>query len=228
MASAADLVKCCRRLYEKELVSSTGGNVSIRTADNRVLISPTGRALVDLKANDFVEVTLDGATIGDGRPSKELPFHLACYEVRPDVRAVIHGHCAYAVAASTMLDPDPIDSLPAYTAGYLMRVGRLPLLPYLPAGSVVLSQAVAAAIGAPAKAVLLQNHGLIAVGPDLDTAFNTADELLDAVKVFVLSGGRARPLPATVCEALLDKALNRGVLGVDEPRRVAEAAPPRG
>lgn len=203
MESASMLPRYCERLYERELVSSTGGNVSIRSDRGSILISPTGRALVDLLRDEFVEVTIAGEVLTGGRPSKELPFHLAAYRARPDVMAVIHGHSAYAVAASTLLSPDPIDSLPTYTAGYVIRVGRLPLLPYLPAGSVELSLAVAEVLTPTTKAVLLQNHGFISVGPDLETAFNTADELVDAMKVFVLSGGRARPLPESAREELL-------------------------
>jgi ribulose-5-phosphate 4-epimerase/fuculose-1-phosphate aldolase len=205
MESVSLLPSYCRRLYERELVSSTGGNLSIRTDRGSILISPTGRALVDLLPDDFVEVTL-GEVVAGSRPSKELPFHLAIYQARPDVHAVIHGHCAYAVAASTLLPADPIDSLPAYYAGYVMRVGRLPLLPYLAAGSVELSRAVAEVLTPSTKAVLLQNHGFISVGPELETAFNTADELLDAAKVFVLSGGRARPLPEAARQTLLGRA----------------------
>ncbi len=215
MESVSLLPRYCQRLYERELVSSTGGNVSVRSDRGSILISPTGRALVDLLPGDFVEVSLAGEVVAGGRPSKELPFHLAAYRARPDVEAVIHGHCAYAVAASTLLPPDPVDSLPAYTAGYVMRVGRLPLLPYLPAGSVELSRAVAEVLTPSTRAVLLQNHGFISVGPDLETAFNTADELLDALKVFVLSGGRARPLPESAREELLAR-----VAAAPSPSRV--------
>jgi ribulose-5-phosphate 4-epimerase/fuculose-1-phosphate aldolase len=203
MNSVNLLPKFCRRLYERELVSSTGGNLSVRTDSGTVLISPTGKALVDLEVDDFIEVTVDGRISRGGRPSKELPFHLAAYRTRPDVTAVIHGHCAYAVAASTLLPVGRDDSLPAYSAGYVLRVGKLPLLPYLPAGSIELSEAVASVLSPTTKAMLLQNHGFITVGPDLETSFNTADELLDALKVFVLSAGRARPLPDEARDALL-------------------------
>ena len=208
-----DLPKYCSRLYDRGLVSSTGGNLSVRIGPSAILISPTGKALVDLTSDDFVEVTLDGAVTGTGRPSKELPFHLAAYR-RPDVNAVIHGHSAYAVAASTMLPVNPEDSLPAYTAGYVFRVGRLPLLPYLPAGSHELSEAVGAVLTPMLKAILLQNHGFISIGPDLATAFETADELLDALTVFVLSAGRARPLPSDAHRALMARVAGATTSGV--------------
>ena len=209
-----DLPKYCGRLYDRGLVSSTGGNVSVRTGPTSILISPTGKALVDLTSEDFVEVTLDGEVAGRGRPSKELPFHLTAYRRRPDVHAVIHGHCAYAVAASTLLPVNPEDSLPAYTAGYVFRVGKLPLLPYLPAGSIELSEAVGAVLTPTRKAILLQNHGFISVGPDLATAFETADELLDALTVFVVSSGRARPLPDDALRALFVRATSSTATGV--------------
>lgn len=193
MSDRDKITHLCSDLYARGFVSSTGGNVSTR-GGSTFLVTPTARSLARLSPDEIVEVDSTGEVLGHGRPSKEIPFHLAAYEARPDVRCIIHGHSPYAVAASTLLEPDPINALPVYTAGYVARVGRLPLLPYYPSGSPELAQAVSAAARGDAKAMLLQNHGFIAIGPDMETAFNTADELLDALQVYVLTQGRARPL----------------------------------
>jgi ribulose-5-phosphate 4-epimerase/fuculose-1-phosphate aldolase len=196
-----ELARICRRLYERDMVTSTGGNVSARADGGEILISPTGRSLADLAPDEFVSVGPGGRLEG-GRPSKELAFHRAVYERQPGAGAVVHGHCAVAIAVAGGLTPDDRDAFPAYTAGYVMRVGRLPVLPYFPSGSPALAEAVGRAIGPDGRAVLLQNHGFVTAGPSLDAAFNTAEELIDALKVFVFSGGRAPALPGDARDAL--------------------------
>lgn len=189
----AELATTCRRLYDREMVGSTGGNVSVRL-DDGLLVSPTGRSLAALQPGDFVEVTATGEAV-DGTPSKELPLHTSIYSGRADVGAVIHGHCAAAIAAASLLAPHETDALPAYTSGYIARVGRLPLIAYLPSGSQQLADAVARALGDDGRAVLLQNHGFVAAGPSLQQAHDTAEEMVDALKIFLLTNGRAAGLP---------------------------------
>ncbi len=197
---AGELCAVCRRLDAREMVSSTGGNVSARTPGG-LLITPTGHGLADLTPHDLVAVGASGGADG-GRPSKELPFHAGIYARRPDAGAVIHGHSAVAIAVAGMLEPDPADAFPAYTAGYVARVGRLPLLPYHVSGSPQLAEAIVGALGADGRALLLRNHGFVTVGATLRAALETAEELMDALRVFVLTGGRAPALPAGAREAV--------------------------
>lgn len=182
------------RLYERHMVSASGGNISCRFGDD-MLISPTGEALGDLRPEDFVLVrTATGEVLGSGKPSKELPLHATVYRRRADVQVVMHCHSAYALAASALLEPNPNDSLPTYSAGYRARVGAMPLLPYFNSGSPELSGGVAEGIGDDRKAVLLQNHGFVAVGPTFRAAFNTSEEIHEAALVYVTTTGRARSL----------------------------------
>jgi ribulose-5-phosphate 4-epimerase/fuculose-1-phosphate aldolase len=197
-----ELAAYCRRLYERDMVTSTGGNVSARVDGDAVLISPTGRSLSDLAPDEFVRVQAGGEPSG-GRPSKELGLHRAVYDAQPGVNAVIHGHSAVAIAVAGQLTPDDVDGFPAYTAGYIMRVGQLPVLPYLPSGSEALAERVGAAFGPHGRAVLLQHHGFVTAGPTLEAALNTAEELIDALKVFVFSHGRAPELPADARAGLI-------------------------
>jgi ribulose-5-phosphate 4-epimerase/fuculose-1-phosphate aldolase len=193
MNQLQELARTCASMYRRGLVSSTGGNASVRLGDS-VFVTRTGTSLEATVAEDLVEVELDGTVLGGGQPSKEIPFHLAVYQARPDVGCVLHGHSPFAVAASTFLKPDDLNAFPVYSAGYMSRVGRLPLLPYLPSGSPELADGVGRVFAGDTKAVLLQNHGFIAAGADPATSFNTADELLDALQVWVLTRGEATPL----------------------------------
>jgi L-fuculose-phosphate aldolase len=88
------LVEMCQKTYERHLVVGPGGNVSGRIGEeNKILISPTGMALVEVREDDFVCVDMDGNTIaGHASPSSELHAHLAIYRQWPDYRFVLHSH----------------------------------------------------------------------------------------------------------------------------------------
>ena len=75
-------------------------------------------------------IDLEGRHLDGAKPSKEAFLHAAVYRARPDAGAVVHLHSTHAVAVSCLADVDPDDVLPPLTAYYVMRVGRLPLLPY--------------------------------------------------------------------------------------------------
>ncbi|MDA4118921.1 MAG: class II aldolase/adducin family protein, partial [Thaumarchaeota archaeon] len=98
----SDLARTIRRLYERGLVSGVGGNASVLLpSKTRILITPAGYFKGGLAEGDLVRVSLEGKVIGEGKPSSELPTHLAAYRVRKDVAAVVHGHPPTAVALIT-------------------------------------------------------------------------------------------------------------------------------
>jgi ribulose-5-phosphate 4-epimerase/fuculose-1-phosphate aldolase len=196
-----ELCAVCRRLDSRQMVSSTGGNVSARTPQG-LLITPTGSSLAELSPGEIVAVGPAGPLDG-GRPSKELPFHAGIYERRPDVGAVVHGHSAVAIAVAGMLEPDDDDAFPVYTAGYVMRVGRLPLLPYYGSGSSELADGIGRVLGDDGRAALLRNHGFVTAGSSLQKALDTAEELMDALRVFLFTEGRSPGLPGDALQALL-------------------------
>ena len=91
-AAREELVQVCRRLYERGLIGGSDGNVSVRIASDRLLVTPSGIAKVDLGPADLVEVSPDGARLaGTRRASSEIEVHLRIYRRRPDVMAVVHA-----------------------------------------------------------------------------------------------------------------------------------------
>jgi ribulose-5-phosphate 4-epimerase/fuculose-1-phosphate aldolase len=118
------------------------------------------------------------------------------YAERPTARAIVHLHCTCAVAVSCLVHENPRDVLPPLTAYFVMRVGKLPLVPYYRPGD----RALAEAVRAEAKrhrAVLLANHGPVVAGKSLDEAVDAAEELEATAKLFLTLEGRAtRPLDA--------------------------------
>ena len=187
-----EFVQFCRTLYDRELVTGVGGNVAVRHAD-RVLVTPTGRSLGHLVPEDVVSVDLEGQPTDGGQPSKEAAMHLAIIRARPEANVVCHVHGPYIIAASCMLEPGA-DSLPPLTPGYVFYAYPMPMLPFAVPGSPELCDQVAEQVGEH-RAVLLQNHGLVTYGETAEEALNIAEEVDEAARVYVVSGGRARPIP---------------------------------
>jgi L-fuculose-phosphate aldolase len=119
------------------------------------------------------------ATHGSLQPSSDLAIHRAVYAARPDVAAIVHAHPPAAIALTIAGEIPLPDELPE-TALFLPR---FPFVPFAPPGSTELAAAIAAALAgdpaaggdAPAGALLLERHGIIAVGPDLATALDRMD-----------------------------------------------------
>ena len=185
------LSDACREVYQREMVSSSGGNMSVRVKDG-LLITPTGFSLGKIGPAELVKVGFDGFIIGTGTPSKELPFHLQTYLSRPDVGAVAHVHSSYSVSLSCIVSDQPM-SIPAMTPGYAIRVGQLPIIPFLLPGSKELANAVNQALITNNSAMLCK-HGIVTVGKDLQAAINLAEEVEENSKTFLLTGCRSRGL----------------------------------
>ncbi len=116
------------------------------------------------------------------------------YDERPTAQAVVHLHSTYATAVSIMADVNPDDVMPALTAYYIMRVGKLPLVPYHPPGDVTLAEAVRN-LAKTHHAVLLANHGPVVAGTSLSDAQNAVEELEETARLFLLlQGHRLRDL----------------------------------
>jgi ribulose-5-phosphate 4-epimerase/fuculose-1-phosphate aldolase len=135
-------------------------------------------------------------------PTKESVLHRVMYEGRADAGAVVHLHSTYSVAVSVLEDVDPQDVLPPLTAYYVMRVGRLPLVPYFPPGDAALAEAVRPLVGKH-HAVLLANHGPVVAGTSLSAAAGAIEELEETAKLhLLLQGHRTRPLTQEQAAAL--------------------------
>ncbi|MFP5355071.1 MAG: class II aldolase/adducin family protein, partial [Gemmatimonadota bacterium] len=92
-AARREIVTVCRRLYERGLIAGPDGNVSVRIAPDRILVTPAGMSKVDVRGDDLVELALDGKHLrGSGRASSEVQMHLRIYQRRPDVHAVAVSH----------------------------------------------------------------------------------------------------------------------------------------
>jgi 3-dehydro-4-phosphotetronate decarboxylase len=177
-----------RSLFERGYSCGRSGNISVRLAD-AVLVTPTNSCLGRLDPARIAKVDLDGRHLSGDRPSKEVFLHLAVYRERPLDQAVVHLHSPHAVAVSCLSDLDPENVLPPITAYYVMRVGRLPLVPYFVPGDRQLAEAVAG-YARHAHALLLANHGPVVAGHDLDGAVDAIEELEQTARLYLMLAGR--------------------------------------
>jgi len=188
------LVRLAGNMLAAGLVTGTSGNLSAREpGSERVLVTPSGVEYETLRPEDLVAVDLNGEPIGPGlAPSVDTPSHLAIYRARPEVNGAVHTHSPYAAAFSVVGEPIPPLLLEA--AGFLG--GAVKLMDRLPAGSPDAAPSLVAAL-AGGRAVLLPNHGVMAVGETLPKAFHAAIAVEEGARVAWLARqlGRPRPVP---------------------------------
>ena len=177
-----------KSLYDRGYAHGSSGNLSVRLSD-ALLVTPTNSCLGRLDPERISKIDFSGKHLDGDEPSKEGFLHLAMYEERPAAQAIVHLHCTHCVALSCLRHADESDVLPPLTAYYVMRIRRLPLVPYFRPGD----RALAAAVREKAKkhhAVLLANHGPVVAGKSLEEAVYNAEELEETAKLHLLLGGR--------------------------------------
>jgi L-fuculose-phosphate aldolase len=184
------VVEYGRRMVESGLTAGAGGNLSVRDpASGLVALSPSGMAYAEVEPEDVVLLDLEGRVVeGHRAPSSELAFHLALYRARPDAGAVVHTHSVYATTLACLGW-----ELPAvhYLVGYAGT--KVPLAPYATYGTEELARAVVETLGDD-HAVLLANHGLVAVGPTMARAFTTAEMVELVARIYLQAKGVGEPV----------------------------------
>jgi len=176
-----------RSLHTRGLTFGSSGNISVRLADGW-LMTPTNVSMGQLDPARISKLDANGDWVSGDKPTKETFLHRAMYDRRPLSSAVVHLHSTHSVAASCMADIDPENVLPPITAYYVMRVGKLPLVPYFPPGDPALGLAVGD-LADRHHAVLLANHGPVVAGTTLSEANNAIEELEETAKLFLLLRG---------------------------------------
>lgn len=182
-----------KSIFDRGLTHGSTGNLSVRLPDG-FLMTPTGSSLGRLDPARLSRLDAEGKLISGDPPTKEAFLHIAVYQERPNAGAVVHLHSTHSVAASVLADVDPEDVLPPLTAYYVMRIGRLPLVPFFRPGDPKLAEAVRGFAGRH-HAILLANHGPVVAGASLAAAVDAVEELEETAKLtLMLAGRKLRPL----------------------------------
>jgi ribulose-5-phosphate 4-epimerase/fuculose-1-phosphate aldolase len=187
------IVRIARSMFERGLTHGSTGNISLRSGDGW-LMTPTGSSFGDLDPARLSRLDAAGRHVDGDAPTKEAFLHRAMYDEQPRFAAVVHLHSLHSVAVSVLADVDADDVLPPLTAYYVMRVGRLPLVPYFAPGDARLAEAVRGYAGRH-HALLLANHGPVVAGTSLAAAADAIEELEATARLYLLlRHERLRPL----------------------------------
>lgn len=183
-----------RSLFDRGLATGSSGNISVRLDDGSILLTPTNSSLGRLDPDRIARLDAEGRRLDGDPPSKEAFLHLEVYNARPSARAIIHLHATHSAAVSCMDGLDPKACMPPLTAYYVMKIGRLPLIPYHRPGDPSLAPRIAE-LAPDHPALLLANHGPVVAGASLSDAMNAIEELEETAKLFLLLRGvPTRPL----------------------------------
>jgi ribulose-5-phosphate 4-epimerase/fuculose-1-phosphate aldolase len=173
-----------RSLFDRGLAAGSSGNISTRL-DDGWLLTPTDSCFGQLDPARLSKLDWAGKLLSGDPPSKEAFLHRAIYSERVGANAIVHLHSTYSAAVSCIDGLDPASCLPPLTAYFVIKVGRLPLIPYYRPGDAALANAIRE-IARTHTALLLANHGPIVSGSSLEVAVYATEELEETAKLFLL------------------------------------------
>jgi L-fuculose-phosphate aldolase len=176
-----EIVRAMERIYRYRMTTTSGGNLSVRDENGDIWISPARIDKGNLRREDIVCVRADGRVEGPHRASSEFPFHLGIYRQRPDIRAVVHAHPVALVAFSICRKVPDTTLFPQ--ARHVC--GEVGYAPYALPGSDQLGRNIAEVFGRGFHCVLLENHGVVVGGADLQEAFERFETLEFTAKTVI-------------------------------------------
>jgi 3-dehydro-4-phosphotetronate decarboxylase len=171
-------------LFERGLTAGSSGNLSVRL-DDGWLLTPTNASLGRLDPARLARLDWEGRLQSGDPASKEAFLHRAMYQERPGAGAIVHLHSTHSAAVSCMCGLNHDDCIPPLTPYFVMKIGRLPLVPYHRPGDPALGDAIRG-LAQKHAAVLLANHGPVVSGSSLEAAVYAAEELEETAKLFLL------------------------------------------
>ena len=180
------VVRYAQRAYHRPLVGGTGGNFSARLDDRHMIVTGTGISLGDTSLDNLVDVDLQTNAWEarcDVKPSKEYLYHADILRLRPDVGAVLHVHPPYATAFAVKKRNIPMVTDAAF------KQSPMPRVPFAPSGSEKLREHVVQVIekNPGCKVLLLEEHGIVALGANVVAAYNVADLTEELARIAYLA-----------------------------------------
>src|SRR5918996_911744 len=178
-----DIVEVGRRLWQRGYVASNDGNISVRLDERRLITTPANVSKGFMTPDMMVVTDFEGRKIfGDRKASSEIKMHLQVYRDRPDANAVVHAHpptaTGFAVAGI------PLDR--AVLAEVVTTLGSIPIADYATPSTDELPAACSKYLKAH-DGLLLANHGALAIGPDLFTAYYKMETIEHFAKISLVA-----------------------------------------
>lgn len=194
-----------KSMFDRGLTGGNTGNISARTPEGGLLVSPTGASFGRLDPGRLSRFNAQGNLIDGDPPTKEMPLHAAFYDTRSTAGAVVHLHSCYSVALSMMPDVNEDNFLPSLTPYAIMKLGKVKLLPFFLPGDSAMGEAVRGLAG-KRSAVMLANHGPVVAGKDIEAACNAIEELEYTARLAMITRERSpRALTDEQVKALVAK-----------------------
>ena len=188
-----EIIETALEIKRSRLISLSGGNVSMRMPNGRILVTPSGTSYETMKVKDIIVVDSKGNRIeGKLRESVDTVALLYIFEHMPDVHAIIHTHQPYATAAGLIGDTLPA----AVTTLANVTLGAVNVAPYCSAGSLDMGVQTVKYIG-ERRALILKHHGVITVGRDLKEALYAAVYMEDAALTYLMAKAAGDPVIMT-------------------------------
>lgn len=175
------LVEAGKKLINEGFTIETWGNISLRDDDGIVYITPSGVDYETCTVDDIIVMTQEKEILfGNRAPSIETDLHLAVYEARPDVKAIVHTHPVHSMVFACMGESIPLmlDEAAQVLGAEVMTA------PYALPGSIELAKNCVTALGDKANACLLQSHGAVCIGSDIKKAFKVAKVLETTAEIY--------------------------------------------
>lgn len=205
-----EIVYYFKKQYDLGMLNTFEGNLSARTSDNTILITPTRQDKERIKPHMILEIDMEGNLLDktDLLPSTELGMHLEVYKLRPDLGSVLHNHSAYATAFALVGRPLANDM----AESFMFYGGDIPVCPYgRPATDEVFKDFKKYFVDRDKDVLLLANHGLVTSGKSIGEAFDKAEAVEKLAKITILSEtlGPDNPLSAVEKAKLIEIYNNR-------------------
>lgn len=170
---AQQIVLVIGRIYNRGLTTTSGGNISIIDNDGDIWITPAGVDKGSLRPSDIMCIKKDGSVIGKHKPSSEFPFHKAIYDMRPDIKAIIHAHPP-ALVSFSIVRKIPNTNIISQAKHICGPIGYAE---YEIPGSHALGERIAQEFDKGYMAIIMENHGTVLGGTDLVDAFQRFETL---------------------------------------------------
>ncbi len=206
-----DIVEVLRRIYARGWISASDGNVSVRLSADRILTTPTGKHKGYISERELIICDLRGRRVsGPYEPSSEIAMHVAAYEERPDVRAVVHAHPTYCIAFSLA----GVTLAQCLLPEIVFTFGGIPTTEYCAPTTEEVPRAIRKLLG-EYDAMILDRHGSLTVGGDLFDAYDKLERMEHVAEITHAARqlGELRPLDRAQVEQLVE--IGRG-LGLPE------------
>lgn len=196
-----EIISACQRIYNRNMLAAADGNVSVRLDDNRVMITPSGKAKAFIKPEDMAIVDLEGKVL-EGNPSGERIMHLEVYKRCPKAKAVVHAHPPHAVAWS-VAHPE-LKELPAKCLSeVILACGSIPFVDYARPTTKQMADRLEEFLPQH-RAMILSRHGALAWGETLDEAVNGMERIEHSAQILFLAKqlGQLTELPKEEVDVL--------------------------